>query len=267
MTDTMRTGSTRALKPAALGNGRRNRAFIAIGATCAIAGIAAVGIFQPGATSSVADASVATPSLEEITQAQAQNYQASLLAGTEENAGEGAGFDRGESVQAELEPEPEPEPEPAPEPSETTEPTEDSGNSGSANNSGSSSNDSEESSSSNSSSNSGGSDYPTGGSYSGESPQAIAQQMLNDRGMGGQWGCFEAIIGQESGWDPYATNPSSGAYGIPQALPGSRMSTHGSDWRTNPATQIAWAIDYMNDRYGSPCGAYDFKFTQGNGWY
>lgn len=240
MTDTMRTGSTRAAKPATLNHGRRNRAFIAIGATCALAGIAAVGLLQPAGTSSVADAAAA-PSLAEITTSQAQSYQANLVTAAD---GADTGLEREESVQVELEPEPEPEPEPAP--VETTEP-----DSGDSNDGGSS----------------GGSNYPTGGSYTGESPQAIAQQMLADRGMSDQWGCFEAIIGQESGWDPYATNPSSGAYGIPQALPGSKMASAGSDWQTNPATQISWAIGYMNDRYGSPCAAYDFKFTQGNGWY
>lgn len=142
--------------------------------------------------------------------------------------------ERDEQVSVELEPEPEPQP---------------------------------AQSSGGSSGGGGGSSYPTGGSYDVGSVQAIAQGMLADRGMADQWGCFEAIIGQESGWNPYAQNPSSGAYGIPQALPGSKMASHGADWATNPATQIAWAIDYMNGRYGSPCGAYDFKFTQGNGWY
>lgn len=247
MTETMRTGSTRAPKPAVLNHGRRNRAFIAIGATCALAGIAAVGLLQPSGTASVA-AAIEAPSLAEITNSQAQSYQANLVTA----ADDASGFDRDETVQVELEPEPEPEPEPAPEPEsesaqsgEESESPDDSGSSGS----------------------SGSADYPQGGSYTGESPQAIAQQMLNERGMSDQWGCFEAIIGQESGWDPYATNPYSGAYGIPQSLPGSKMASAGSDWQTNPATQISWAIGYMNDRYGSPCGAYDFKFTQGNGWY
>lgn len=244
MTDIKRTGSTRAAKPAALDHGRRNRAFIAIGATCALAGIAAVGLLQPAGTASIADAAEA-PSLAEITTSQSQSFEANLVTA----ADDAPGFGREEAVQAELEPEPEPTQTPE-ETADSAEPSDDSG--------------SDESGSSN---DSGGSNYPQGGTYTGESPQAIAQQMLADRGMGDQWGCFEAIIGQESGWDPYATNPSSGAYGIPQSLPGSKMASHGSDWATNPATQIAWAIDYMKNRYGSPCGAYDFKFTQGNGWY
>jgi SLT domain-containing protein len=70
---------------------------------------------------------------------------------------------------------------------------------------------------------------------------------------------------RESKWDVNATNPSSGAYGIPQALPGSKMATIASDWRTNPATQIIWGIEYMKDRYGSPCSAWGFKSS--HGWY
>lgn len=68
----------------------------------------------------------------------------------------------------------------------------------------------------------------------------------------------------ESGWDSTAEN-SSGAYGIPQALPGSKMSVAGSDWRTNPATQIRWGLGYIKDRYGSPSAAW--SSWQANGWY
>lgn len=60
-------------------------------------------------------------------------------------------------------------------------------------------------------------------------------------------------------------NSSSGAYGLVQALPGSKMASAGADWRTNPATQIQWGLGYMNDRYGSPCSAWSFH--QSNGWY
>ncbi len=67
------------------------------------------------------------------------------------------------------------------------------------------------------------------------------------------------------GLGPPATNASSGAYGLVQALPASKMASAGSDWKTNPATQIEWGLDYMNDRYGSPCGAW--KFWQANHWY
>ena len=62
-----------------------------------------------------------------------------------------------------------------------------------------------------------------------------------------------------------ATNASSGAYGLVQALPGSKMASAGSDWKTNAATQIKWGVDYMKDRYGSPCGAWNF--WQANNWY
>jgi len=98
-------------------------------------------------------------------------------------------------------------------------------------------------------------------------PKEIARQILKNKyGYGsGQFDCFNNIIMRESKWDINATNPSSGAYGIPQALPGSKMATIASDWRTNPATQIIWGIEYMKDRYGSPCSAWGFKSS--HGWY
>lgn len=98
-------------------------------------------------------------------------------------------------------------------------------------------------------------------------PREIARQILENKfGYGSsQFDCFDNIIVRESRWRVDATNPSSGAYGIPQALPGSKMASEGSDWRTNPATQIIWGIKYMKDRYGSPCSAWSFK--RSNGWY
>lgn len=98
-------------------------------------------------------------------------------------------------------------------------------------------------------------------------PREIARQILKNKyGYGAdQYSCFNYIIMRESTWKINATNPSSGAYGIPQALPGSKMASAGSDWRTNPATQIIWGIDYMKDRYGSPCSAKGFKAS--HGWY
>jgi hypothetical protein len=98
-------------------------------------------------------------------------------------------------------------------------------------------------------------------------PREIARQILKNKyGYGeNQFNCFDNIIIRESMWRVTATNPSSGAYGIPQALPGSKMASAGSDWRTNPATQIIWAIGYMKDRYGSPCAAWSFK--RAHGWY
>ena len=69
---------------------------------------------------------------------------------------------------------------------------------------------------------------------------------------------------RESGWRTTAQN-SSGAYGIPQALPGSKMASAGADWRTNAATQIKWGLGYISGRYGTPCGAWGH--SQSTGWY
>jgi len=70
---------------------------------------------------------------------------------------------------------------------------------------------------------------------------------------------------RESNWDHTATNPSSGAYGIPQSLPAAKMASAGADWRTNPATQVRWGVDYITQSYGSPCAAW--RFWQANNWY
>lgn len=95
--------------------------------------------------------------------------------------------------------------------------------------------------------------------------QAIAREMLAQRGWGDdQFGCLVELWNHESGWNVYASNPS-GAYGIPQALPGSKMSTAGADWETSAATQITWGLGYIADRYGTPCGAWDTFSSQG--WY
>lgn len=80
-----------------------------------------------------------------------------------------------------------------------------------------------------------------------------------------QMGCLEPLWDKESGWNHKANNPSSGAYGIPQALPGSKMASEGDDWQTNPDTQIKWGLGYISGRYGNPCGAWDH--SQANGWY
>jgi len=78
--------------------------------------------------------------------------------------------------------------------------------------------------------------------------------------------CAVALAWRESGWrhDVYNTS-GSGAYGIGQALPGSKMASHGADWATNPETQIRWFISYSVGRYGSMCGADGFQ--RANGWY
>ena len=98
-------------------------------------------------------------------------------------------------------------------------------------------------------------------------PKEMARQILKNKYgyRASQFTCFNNIIIRESMWKVNATNPSSGAYGIPQALPGSKMASAGSDWRTNPATQIIWGVDYMKKRYGSPCEAWSFK--RSHGWY
>jgi hypothetical protein len=80
-----------------------------------------------------------------------------------------------------------------------------------------------------------------------------------------QFPCLNKLWNKESNWRTKAENTSSGAYGIPQALPGSKMSSKGSDWRTNPATQIKWGLGYIEGRYGSPCKAW--SHSQSVGWY
>ncbi|MBD0707956.1 MULTISPECIES: transglycosylase SLT domain-containing protein [unclassified Streptomyces] len=101
----------------------------------------------------------------------------------------------------------------------------------------------------------------TTGTASAASPQDIARKIVPS----GQYASFSKIVSHESGWSHTATNSSSGAYGLVQALPASKMSSAGSDWKTNPATQIKWGLNYMNERYGSPNAAW--AFWQANGWY
>ncbi|ALO95860.1 aggregation-promoting factor C-terminal-like domain-containing protein [Streptomyces olivaceoviridis] len=105
------------------------------------------------------------------------------------------------------------------------------------------------------------SSFPVQGSYTVAQIQAMARQMVG----GGQFQCFSNIVDHESSWNYRAVNASSGAYGLFQALPGSKMSSVGADWQTNPATQIKWGLNYMNSRYGSPCQAW--SFWQANHWY
>ena len=97
-------------------------------------------------------------------------------------------------------------------------------------------------------------------------PREIAAAMLPEYGWeSGQFSCLNALWISESAWDPSATNPTSGAYGIPQSLPAEKMATAGADWRTNPATQIEWGLGYIRSSYGTPCSAWSFK--QANNWY
>lgn len=96
--------------------------------------------------------------------------------------------------------------------------------------------------------------------------QQIAAGMLGSFGWSSsQFSCLVSLWNVESGWNVTATNPSSGAYGIPQALPGSKMASAGADWQTNAATQIRWGLGYIKSVYGSPCGAWGHE--QADGWY
>lgn len=107
---------------------------------------------------------------------------------------------------------------------------------------------------------------PAAGTPDPGSAKAIAADMVAARGWdGGQYDCLVALWQKESSWNVFAYNASSGAYGIPQSLPGSKMASVGADWETNPATQITWGLNYIQGRYGDPCGAY--ASSQSRGWY
>ncbi len=87
----------------------------------------------------------------------------------------------------------------------------------------------------------------------------IGEKLAAARGWtGSEFYCLYQLWQRESHWGTTAGNPTTGAYGIPQALPGSKMSSAGSDWRFNPATQITWGLGYVAGRYGTPCGAWNF---------
>ena len=97
-------------------------------------------------------------------------------------------------------------------------------------------------------------------------PRSVARIMLADHAWGAdQFGCLDALWSKESGWNLQARNASSGAYGIPQALPGAKMASAGGDWQTNPITQIRWGLQYIDQVYGSPCGAW--AHSQAMNWY
>ncbi|GAA3664905.1 hypothetical protein GCM10022224_031410 [Nonomuraea antimicrobica] len=108
--------------------------------------------------------------------------------------------------------------------------------------------------------------FPPGSDPSPGSNKATAKAMLSSFGFGGdQWGCLERLWHKESGWNERAMNRYSGAYGIPQSLPGTKMASAGSDWQTNAATQIKWGLGYIKGRYGTPCAAWGH--SQSVGWY
>jgi hypothetical protein len=101
-------------------------------------------------------------------------------------------------------------------------------------------------------------------SYSGN--KQIGCSLLDSFGFeSGQMSCLEPLWDRESGWNERAGNQSSGAYGIPQALPGNKMAKFGSGWETDPVIQIKWGLDYIKNRYVTPCGAW--SAFQSQGWY
>ncbi|MGN6130598.1 MAG: lytic transglycosylase domain-containing protein [Nocardioidaceae bacterium] len=91
---------------------------------------------------------------------------------------------------------------------------------------------------------------------SSQDPRTIAKALLPSFGFdSSQFTCLDELYMQESGWNVHADNPTSSAYGIPQALPGSKMASAGSDWQNNAETQIRWGLQYIKASYGTPCGA------------
>ncbi|MEU8253886.1 transglycosylase SLT domain-containing protein [Micromonospora inaquosa] len=110
--------------------------------------------------------------------------------------------------------------------------------------------------------------------YNGPIPESCAEYSGNrktgcalmiDAGFGiAEFPCLEKLWTKESGWNHKASNSSSGAYGIPQSLPGSKMSSVADDWRTNPATQIKWGLGYIKGRYKTPCGAWTYFQNRGH---
>jgi ribosomal protein L12E/L44/L45/RPP1/RPP2 len=96
--------------------------------------------------------------------------------------------------------------------------------------------------------------------------RAIGCTLLLDAGYElSQMPCLDKLWTKESGWNAKSENKSSGAYGIPQALPADKMAAYGSDYRTNPVPQIRWGLNYIKNRYDTPCGAW--SFWQAHNWY
>jgi hypothetical protein len=95
--------------------------------------------------------------------------------------------------------------------------------------------------------------------------KAEAEELVIQRFGSGQFESFSHIVDHESSWNPSATEPSTGAYGLGQALPASKMSPYGSDYLTNPTTQLRWMVEYISERYDTPDDAWEF--WQRNHWY
>lgn len=102
-----------------------------------------------------------------------------------------------------------------------------------------------------------------------QNPKAVARSLMAKHGWTSkaQYRCLVTLWNGESDWRWSATNPTSGAYGIPQSLPASKMARFGNDWRTNPITQITWGLWYIDMSYGSPCKALDFWNSKYPHWY
>lgn len=99
-------------------------------------------------------------------------------------------------------------------------------------------------------------------------PRAAARALMPEFGFdAGQWNCLDNLWNGESGWKYTAANSSSGAYGIPQSLPGSKMGSIAPDWQTNPVTQIRWGLKYIKSSYGTPCGAWGQWQSRSPHWY
>ncbi|KRN02161.1 SLT domain-containing protein [Levilactobacillus senmaizukei DSM 21775 = NBRC 103853] len=106
----------------------------------------------------------------------------------------------------------------------------------------------------------------SGGGGTSAAPSGSHKHWLEQAGIpANQFGAYNAIITPESGWNPKIHNPSSSAYGLPQALPGSKMASAGSDWKTNPITQLKWMKGYVKGRYGGINQALSFR--KAHGWY
>lgn len=99
-------------------------------------------------------------------------------------------------------------------------------------------------------------------------PKPYAVELMREKGWDdSEWGCLESLWVGESDWEWNATNSTSGAYGIPQALPRNKMAAVDSDWKTNPITQMIWGLDYIEESYGSPCEAKTFWDSKNPHWY
>lgn len=97
-------------------------------------------------------------------------------------------------------------------------------------------------------------------------PRSLARSLMTEYGMSSSdFTCLDRLWSSESGWNVHANNPSSSAYGIPQALPGSKMASAGPDWQDSAETQIRWGLGYIENRYGTACAAWSFKSARG--WY